>query len=55
MSNVLLAAIGTVVTMISFAAFTIVQLAKTEARYGNEPRVEEPVAPDAPGEYPQAA
>jgi len=58
MSNVLLAAIGMVVTMISFGAFSIVQLAKAEARYGAEPGADASVpsgAPEASGEYPRAA
>lgn len=45
MSNVVLAALGTTVTLIAFAAFSVVQLAKTEAQAGRRtPPVPEPVA-----------
>ena len=57
MSNVVLTIFGMVVTMIAFAAFSVVQLGKAEARLGPPAPDDLPAARPSvqPDEHPQQA
>jgi hypothetical protein len=50
MSNVVLAVLGMIVTMTAFAAFSIIQLAKTEAKAGPPQPLPVPVADERGGD-----
>jgi hypothetical protein len=54
MSNVVLTVIGMVVTMITFAAFSVIQLGKADEQAGRPWNDDAVVTSDTPGGIPEA-